>query len=186
MMALVLALGLSCCKLFKKGGNQEKYGFYTTNVVAIIAILPFNEISLDDDTIYFADVDFDKEIEKLSRNNKGDVLVYKKDKNGDFTRNVSLEIPYCWIKFRPCCPAHKAFTTINYLTKTIFTESHYGCCYSEKKKYKKVDDSLKEISPIIPLSILNKCLLPTIHLYSEWIWRDVYVWRWNYKSWNIR
>ena len=181
VMAIALIFGISWGKLFKRGYNQDEYGMYTMNVVNNIDILPFNEISLDEDKNYLMDVDFDEEMEKISRNYNGDVLVYKKDNNGDYSKNVSLEIPYCWIRLNPCCHAHNAFTTINYLSKTIFTESHSGCCYSEQKKYQKIDDSWKEITPIMPLSIINKDLLAPPHLYCEWLWGDRYAWRWNYK-----
>ena len=181
VMVLLLILGISWGKLFKRGYTQDEDGLYTKNYVANINILPFNEVTLDENKIHLVDVDFDDEMEKISRNNNGDILVYKKDKNGDYTQNVSMEIPYCWIKLNPCCPAHNAFTTINYILKTIYTESNYGCYYCEQKKYQKVDGSWKEITPIMPLSVINKDLLPPPHLYSEWLWGDRYAWRWNYK-----
>ena len=180
VMVIVLILGISWGKLFKRGYTQDEDGLYTKNNIANIDILPFNEVTLDKDKIYLMDVDFDDEMEKISRKHDGDILVYKKDKNGEYTLDVSIEMPYCWIKLNPCCPAHNAYTTINYRLKTIYTEAHYGCCYCEQKKYQKVDGSWKDIYPIKPLSIINKDLLPSPHLYRVWLWGDSYAWRWNY------
>ena len=50
----------------------------------------------------------------------------------------------------------------------------------KQKKYQKVDGSWKDIYPIKPLSIINKDLLPSPHLYRVWLWGDSYAWRWNY------
>ena len=91
----------------------------------------FNEITLSDIIPYFVDADFDGEVEKVERCDNGDVKVFKKDRFGNYSQDVSHNIPFCWLKINLCCPAHKAYSTINYTFQTIYVEAHYGCSEEE-------------------------------------------------------
>ena len=133
--------------------------------------LPFNEITLDKDTPYYIDIDFDGEIEKIFKGERGDIFVFKKDKSGDYTVDISSEKPFCWIRINSCCPAHKAYTTINYAQRTIYSEAHYGCDYIQKK-FQKVGNIWVERLPIRPLSIISKELFPETHQYKIWLCGD--------------
>lgn len=58
----------------------------------------FNEITLSDIIPYFVDADFDGEVEKVERCDNGDVKVFKKDRFGNYSQDVSHNIPFCWLK----------------------------------------------------------------------------------------
>lgn len=115
---------------------------------------PYNEVTLDDNCTYFCDVDFDGKEEKIEKGDKGEVFVYKTDNRGDYVIDVSSDIPYCWIRINLCCPAHKAYTTINYDMHTIYTEAHYGSSDCQINQYKKIGEEWIEVSPVKPLSLI--------------------------------
>ena len=134
----------------------------------------YNEITLYKDTPYLIDIDFDGDLEKICRGERGDIFVFKKDKSGDYTVDVSSEKPFCWIRINPCCPAHMAYTTINYAQRTIYSEAHYGCCEYMQKVFQKVGNTWEERLPIRPLSILSKELFPETHHNKRWLCCDSY------------
>ena len=82
--------------------SSLKKTIVTKNVNSISV---FNEITLSDDTPYFVDADFDGEVEKIERCDNGDVKVFKKDRFGNYSQDVSHNIPFCWLKINLCCPA---------------------------------------------------------------------------------
>ncbi len=137
--------------------SSLKKTIVTKNVNSISV---FNEITLSDDTPYFVDADFDGEVEKIERCDNGDVKVFKKDRFGNYSQDVSHNIPFCWLKINLCCPAHKAYSTINYTFQTIYVEAHYGSSEEEIRQYKKVNNLWSEIIPVKPLSIINDDLFP--------------------------
>ena len=131
----------------------------------------FNEITLSDIIPYFVDADFDGEVEKVERCDNGDVKVFKKDRFGNYSQDVSHNIPFCWLKINLCCPAHKAYSTINYTFQTIYVEAHYGCSEEEIRQYKKVNNLWSEIMPVKPFSIINKNLFPESKLVPSYSYR---------------
>ena len=135
----------------------------------------FNEITLSDIIPYFVDADFDGEVEKVERCDNGDVKVFKKDRFGNYSQDVSHNIPFCWLKINLCCPAHKAYSIINYIFQTIYVEAHYGCSEKEIRQYKKVNNLWSEIIPVKPLSIINKDLLPESELAPSYKYRTNWI-----------
>ncbi|MBR4380309.1 MAG: hypothetical protein IKP48_03545 [Bacteroidaceae bacterium] len=134
----------------------------------------FNEVTLDDNRTYYNDVDFDNNVEKIERKDNGEILVYKADNKGKCVIDVSSDIPYCWIRINLCCPAHKAYTTINYKMQTIYVEAHYGCNDCQINQYKKIGDTWREVLPVKPLSLINLDLFPKEPFYWDeykWCWR---------------
>ena len=101
--------------------------------------LPFKEFTLDGAGEYELDLDFDGYNEKIIVDENSNISVFKIDQNGE-KRDVSNEIPYCMIRIHRCCEAHRAYTTVNYLLHTIYSEAHYGCCDMEKHQFRKVGD----------------------------------------------
>ena len=152
--------------------SSLKRTIVTKNVNSISV---FNEITLSDDTPYFVDADFDGEVEKIERCDNGDVKVFKKDRFGNYSQDVSHNIPFCWLKINLCCPAHKAYSIINYIFQTIYVEAHYGCSEKEIRQYKKVNNLWSEIIPVKPLSIINKDLLPESKLVPSYKYRTNWI-----------
>lgn len=152
--------------------SSLKKTIVTKNVNSISV---FNEITLSDDTPYFVDADFDGEVEKIERCDNGDVKVFKKDRFGNYSQDVSHNIPFCWLKINLCCPAHKAYSIINYIFQTIYVEAHYGCSEKEIRQYKKVNNLWSEIIPVKPLSIINKDLLPESKLVPSYKYRTNWI-----------
>ena len=152
--------------------SSLKKTIVTKNVNSISV---FNEITLSDDTPYFVDADFDGEVEKIERCDNGDVKVFKKDRFGNYSQDVSHNIPFCWLKINLCCPAHKAYSIINYIFQTIYVEAHYGCSEKEIRQYKKVNNLWSEIIPVKPLSIINKDLLPESKLAPSYKYRTNWI-----------
>lgn len=152
--------------------SSLKKTIVTKNVNSISV---FNEITLSDDTPYFVDADFDGEVEKIERCDNGDVKVFKKDRFGNYSQDVSHNIPFCWLKINLCCPAHKAYSIINYIFQTIYVEAHYGCSEKEIRQYKKVNNLWNEIIPVKPLSIINKDLLPESKLVPSYKYRTNWI-----------
>ena len=124
---------------------------------------------------YFVDADFDGEVEKVERCDNGDVKVFKKDRFGNYSQDVSHNIPFCWLKINLCCPAHKAYSTINYTFQTIYVEAHYGCSEEEIRQYKKVNNLWSEIMPVKPFSIINKNLFPESKLVPSYSYRTNWI-----------
>ena len=135
----------------------------------------FNEITLSDIIPYFVDADFDGEVEKVERCDNGDVKVFKKDRFGNYSQDVSHNIPFCWLKINLCCPAHKAYSIINYTFQTIYVEAHYGCSEEEIRQYKKVNNLWSEIMPVKPFSIINKNLFPESKLVPSYSYRTNWI-----------
>ena len=135
----------------------------------------FNEITLSDIIPYFVDADFDGEVEKVERCDNGDVKVFKKNRFGNYSQDVSHNIPFCWLKINLCCPAHKAYSTINYTFQTIYVEAHYGCSEEEIRQYKKVNNLWSEIMPVKPFSIINKNLFPESKLVPSYTYRNNWI-----------
>ena len=136
---------------------------------------PFNEETYDQEGDYLVDVDFDGLNEKIYVDEYSNVKVYKVDSDGSYSKDVSAKIPYCYLRIHRCCPAHRAYTTINYLQKTIYTEAHYGSRDFEKHQYRKIGDSWSEIRPMTPLSIISKDLFPPhprgwVYHWSHPVW----------------
>ena len=152
--------------------SSLKKTIVTKNVNSISV---FNEITLSDDTPYFVDADFDGEVEKIERCDNGDVKVFKKDRFGNYSQDVSHNIPFCWLKINLCCPAHKAYSIINYIFQTIYVEAHYGCSEKEIRQYKKVNNLWSEIIPVKPLSIINKDLFPESKLAPNYKYRTNWI-----------
>ena len=152
--------------------SSLKKTIVTKNVNSISV---FNEITLSDDTPYFVDADFDGEVEKIERCDNGDVKVFKKDRFGNYSQDVSHNIPFCWLKINLCCPTHKAYSIINYIFQTIYVEAHYGCSEKEIRQYKKVNNLWSEIIPVKPLSIINKDLLPESKLVPSYKYRTNWI-----------
>lgn len=136
---------------------------------------PFHEETYDQEGDYLTDIDFDGFNEKICVDEYSNVKVYKVDCDGLYSKDVSATIPYCYLRIHRCCPAHRAYTTINYMQKTIYTEAHYGCCDFEIHQYKKVGESWSEIRPMTPLSIISKDLYPPhprgwVYHWSRPVW----------------
>ena len=72
---------------------------------------PFHEDTYDQEGDYLADVDFDDINEKICVNEYSNVKVYKVDCDGLYSKDVSTEIPYCYLRIHQCCPVHRAYTT---------------------------------------------------------------------------
>ena len=142
-------------------------------------IFLFNEVTLDDNRTYYHDVDFDGNVEKIERGENGDIFVYKADKDGKYNIDVSSDIPNCWIRINTCCPAHKAYTTINYKMQTIYVEAHYGCNDCQINQYKKIENIWREVLPVRPLSLINKDL----YLMQPFYW-DGYKWCWRVRGFH--
>lgn len=141
------------------------------------AYVLFQEETYDQEGDYLADVDFDGNNEKICVDEYSIVKVYKVDRDCLYSRDVSTEIPYCYLRIHRCCPAHRAYTTINFMQKTIYTEAHYGCCDYEIHQYRKIGDSWSEIRPMTPLSILSKDLYPPLPRGWVYHWSHP-VWEW--------
>ncbi len=117
---------------------------------------PFDEVILDDAGEYNIDVDFDGIEEKINVNEYGDVCICKTDSINGCMKDVSEKLPYKDFRVHLCCPAHKAYTIINYTHRTIYIEAHYGATDKEIKQYKIVGNKWIEIFPITPLSVIKK------------------------------
>lgn len=168
---------LSNCKSNDVVVQNTVYSSLKKTIVTknVNSISVFNEITLSDDTPYFVDADFDGEVEKIERCDNGDVKVFKKDRFGNYSQDVSHNIPFCWLKINLCCPAHKAYSIINYIFQTIYVEAHYGCSEKEIRQYKKVNNLWSEIIPVKPLSIINKDLLPESKLVPSYKYRTNWI-----------
>ena len=114
---------------------------------------PFHEETYDQEGDYLTDIDFDGFNEKICVDEYSNVKVYKVDCDGLYSRDVSTEIPYCYLSIHRCCPAHRAYTTINYSQKTIYIEAHYGSSDMGVRQFKKMGNRWKEIIPVKPMSI---------------------------------
>lgn len=142
-----------------------------------IGSTPFHEVTIDQEGEYYVDIDFDGIEEKVCVGEYSNVEVFKNDGSSFNAKDVSIEIPYCLLRIHRCCPAHQAYTTINYLQKTIFTEAHYGSSDYEIHQYKKIGNNWIEVLPITPLSILQRSLYP--FQPRGWVYyRSHPVWKW--------
>ena len=81
----------------------------------------FNELTLHDDGFYVMDVDFDGEND-IVKIEDCEARVYRHDPTIQGYKNVSKQVPFCFLTAHLCCDAHKAFTTFNYSNKTIYIE----------------------------------------------------------------
>jgi hypothetical protein len=163
-------------ELNKDRDNDEEDNSSTSSLIEKQAnnIFPFNEVTLENNCTYYNDVDFDGKAEKIERRDNGYISVYKAGSKGKYDIDVSSDIPYCWIRINLCCPAHKAYTTINYKMQTIYVEAHYGCNDCQINQYKKIGDTWREVLPVKPLSLIYKDLFPMEAFY----W-DGYKWHWR-------
>ena len=119
----------------------------------------FNELTLRDDGFYVMDVDFDGEYD-IVKIKDCEVRVYRYNPTTWRSKNVSKQVPYCFLAAHMCCDAHKAFTTFNYSTKTIYIEAHYGSgdVNTSIRQFQKVGEEWKEVIPVTPSTIINKKL----------------------------
>ena len=90
--------------------------------------------------------------------NDGKARVYRYDSTIWRSKNVSKQVPYCFLAAHLCCDAHKAFTTFNYSTKTIYIETHYGSgdINTIIRQFQKIGEEWKEVIPVTPSYIINK------------------------------
>jgi hypothetical protein len=138
----------------------------------------FNEETLcDDDTIFHLDVDFDG-VPDFIRTKDGYVTVNRRNPETMEYQNVSSLVPYCWFSIHLCCPAHKAFTTIDYANKTIYIEAHYGSSSRSIRQFQKVENGWKEVIPVKPMSIIHEKLFPISHLNRKIVGRKT-IWYWG-------
>ena len=145
--------------------------------------LPFKEFTLDGAGEYELDLDFDGYNEKIIVDENSNISVFKIDQNGE-KKNISNEIPYCMIRIHRCCEAHRAYTTVNYLLHTLYSEAHYGCCDMERHQFRKVGDKWIEEIPIKPLSVIAGDLHPKRHLFRVYIGQS-YFWKWSNNSGGV-
>jgi hypothetical protein len=138
---------------------------------------PFHEIILDDDGEYDIDVDFDGTDEKITADENSNILVLKKDMSGVYI-DVSTIIPYSIIRIHRCCDVHRAYTVIDHLHHTIYSEAHYSSYDRLICQYRKVGETWIEITPIEPLSIMQyKYLFPV--LPKGWVYYGNHgFWKW--------
>ena len=136
----------------------------------------FNELTIDDEGDYLVDVDFDNKKDLVSIEH-GNVNVYQIDLRTGCYENVSEQIPYCKLRAHSCCPAHRAYITINYIEHTLYTEAHYGYSGKAVHQFKKIGDDWIEINPTKPLSIMQAYLYPRLPVgwvlvgrHRRWIW----------------
>ena len=164
---------MALCLLVMKFGNvHRRCDIITYGECA------FKEKTLcDNDTIFHLDVDFD-EVPDSVRVMDGNVAVGRFDQKTQKYQIVSKQVPYCWLAIHRCCPAHKAFTTFDYINKTIYIEAHYGSSDKRVRQFKKIGDGWEEVIPVMPMSVLNELLYPHSHLIREvhgrrivWCWR---------------
>ena len=129
----------------------------------------FNELTLRDDGLYVMDVDFDG-VNDIVNIKDCEAEVYRFDPAIRLSKNVSKQVPYCFLVAHLCCDAHKAFTTFNYSTKTIYIEAHYGSGYlnTSIRQFQKVGEEWKEVIPVTPSYIINKKLYPPLHLFMQY------------------
>ena len=165
LFALLSTIGGCGCD---KANENDIYtfGWGTTigDLTEMRKILPFFadpsfELVLNEVGEYEVDLDFDEIKERLTVDDESNLKVYKKDSITGKEKDVSLEFPYCIYKIHPCCPPHNAYTVINYLSKTIYVETHYGATLEEVGQWKKVGDKWVEIEPILPTTIRSLYLL---------------------------
>ena len=126
---------------------------------------PFNELTLSDDGFYVMDVDFDGEND-IVKIKDCEARVYRHDPTIQGYKNVSKQVPFCFLTAHLCCDAHKAFTTFNYSNKTIYIEAHYGSSDMNIRQFQKVGEEWNEVIPVTPSYIINKDLYPRKH---EWL-----------------
>ena len=121
----------------------------------------FNELTLREDGFYVMDVDFDGEYD-IVKIKDCEVKVYRYNPTTWRSKNVSKQVPYCFLAAHMCCDAHKAFTTFNYSTKTIYIEAHLGSgdINTSIRQFQKVGEEWKEVIPVTPSYIINKDLYP--------------------------
>ncbi len=139
----------------------------------------FNELTLSDDGFYVMDVDFDGGNDIVIIKD-GEAKVYRFDPTIWRSKNVSKQVPYCFLAAHLCCNAHKAFTTFNYSTKTIYIEAHSGSgdINTSIRQFQKIGEEWKEVIPVTPSYIINKDLFPRNHINYiggrriHWGWRD--------------
>jgi hypothetical protein len=110
---------------------------------------------------YVMDVDFDGEND-IVKIKDCEVKVYRYNPTTWRSKNVSKQVPYCFLAAHMCCDAHKAFTTFNYSTKTIYIEAHLGSgdINTSIRQFQKVGEEWKEVIPVTPSYIINKDLYP--------------------------
>ena len=125
----------------------------------------FNELTLRDDGFYVMDVDYDGEND-IVKIKDCKARVYRHDPTTQRYKNVSKQVPYCFLTAHLCCDAHKAFTTFNYSNKTIYIEAHYGSSDMNIRQFQKVGEEWNEVIPVTPSYIINKDLYPRKH---EWL-----------------
>ncbi len=157
-------------------GYQTNTVFGKDNMIESPVINPFHEITLDQEGIYNIDVDFDGVNERIDVDENSIIMVNKINEYGAYT-DVSNEIPYSMIRIHRCCPAHRAYTTINYLQQTIYTEAHYGFCEAKISQYKKVGNNWISVLPIIPLTTVYKDMFPKNHTIKMYFGSLCY-WSW--------
>ena len=136
----------------------------------------FNEKTICEDKEYSLDVDFDKAPDIVCVKN-GNVRVYRLNPEIMKYQKVSNQVPYCWLAAHQCCEAHTAYTTFDYVHKTIYIEAHYGCSDMSIRQFKKADNGWEEVIPVKPMSIINRDLYPTSHLNKKIAGRRT-IWYW--------
>ncbi len=139
--------------------------------------LPFHEIILEDDGEYDIDLDFDGTDEKIIADENSNIVVLRKDMSGKYL-DVSAVIPYSIIRIHSCCDVHRAYTAINHLQHTIYSESHYGCSEMSIRQFQKVGERWQEVIPVTPSSIINKDLYLPRHLFMEYF-GSIRHWYWG-------
>lgn len=140
----------------------------------------FNELTLHDDGFYVMDVDFDGEFD-IVKIKDCEVKVYRFDPAIRLSKNVSKQVPYCFLTAHMCCDAHKAFTTFNYSVKTIYIETHYGSgdVNTSIRQFQKVGEEWKEVIPVTPSYIINKDLYPRNHIIEHYVGSRKVHWGWR-------
>ena len=166
ILLFLLLSSISIDLTAKKGMEEQNYNN-----------LPCKEFTLENAGEYELDLDFDGNNESLLVDENSNIIVFKIDQYGGKC-DVSNEIPYSMIRIHSCCEAHRAYTTINYLLHTIYSEAHYGCCSMERHQLRKVVDKWTEDIPIKPLSIIGRYMYPKCHLYCSYRGRTYY-WVWG-------
>ena len=140
----------------------------------------FNELTLREDGFYVMDVDFDGEYD-IVKIKDCEVKVYRYNPTTWRSKNVSKQVPYCFLAAHMCCDAHKAFTTFNYSAKTIYIEAHYGSgdINTSIRQFQKVGKEWKEVIPVTPSYIINKKLYPPRHVFMQYHGSRIHHWSWG-------
>jgi len=171
MKSIITLVALICLGYQANTVSGMNYGASRPNITQ------FQDITIDQEGVYEIDLDFDGVNERMAVDENSNIAVHKVNEYGVYV-DVSNEVPYSMIRIHRCCEAHRAYTTINYLQQTIYTEAHYGSCDAQIIQCKKVGNDWIWVNPIKPLSIMNKDLYPQCHIAKRYLGSPCH-WSWG-------